>query len=86
MSAIEKYNCKIYSYCFMPDHLHLLIQGEENFDFKKFIKIFKQTTEFYFKKLYKDNLWHLSYYDHILRKEENIKDIVLYIFNNPVRK
>jgi len=37
-------------------------------------------------KKYKTKLWQPNYYDHILRKEETIKDVALYIFNNPVRK
>ena len=41
---------------------------------------------FYFKKKYEEKLWHLSYYDRILRKEESLRDVAIYIFNNPVRK
>jgi len=31
-------------------------------------------------------LWQRGFYEHILRKEENIGDIAEYILNNPVRK
>ena len=31
-------------------------------------------------------LWQPSYYDHILRRDEDILDVTRYIFNNPVRK
>ena len=37
-------------------------------------------------KNYNKNLWHISYYDHILRKEEAIESVGLYILENPVRK
>ena len=47
---------------------------------------FKQKTEFHFKKNYQERLWHLSYHDHVLRKEESVNDVALYILNNPVRK
>lgn len=79
-------NYKVYSYCFMPNHLHLLLTGESESSLKDFMQLFKQKTEFYFRKRFGDRLWHLSYYDHILRKEESLKDVALYIFNNPVRK
>jgi len=79
-------NYKIYSYCFMPDHLHLLLTGESESSLNDFMQLFKQKTEFYFRERFGDRLWHLSYYDHIFRKEESLKDVALYIFNNPVRK
>jgi hypothetical protein len=34
----------------------------------------------------KAKLWQPSYYDHVLRREENLLETVKYIFNNPVRK
>ena len=70
----------------MADHLHLLITGKSESSLKDFMQLFKQKTEFYFRRRFNDRLWHLSYYDHILRKEESLKDVALYIFNNPVRK
>jgi len=76
----------VFAYCFMPDHLHLLLVGNEKANLIKFIKMFKQKTGFYFKQKYKKCLWQKSFYDHILRKEESIRDVALYIFNNPVRK
>ena len=76
----------IYAYCFMPDHLHLLLVGEEDSSLHKFMKLFKQRSSFVFRKAYGNSLWQRSYYDHILRKEEALNDVALYIFNNPVRK
>jgi hypothetical protein len=53
---------------------------------QKFVSLFKQKSGYWFKKNYNKNLWHISYYDHILRKEENIQGVALYILENPVRK
>jgi len=78
---------KILTYCFMPDHLHLLISGaDDNSDLKKFISLFKQKSGYWYKKNYCTNLWHISYYDHVLRKEENMENVALYILENPLRK
>jgi putative transposase len=78
---------RIFTYCFMPDHLHLLVIGDDNnSNLKKFINLFKQKSGYWFKKNYNTNLWHVSYYDHVLRKEENIENVSLYILENPVRK
>ena len=82
----RKFAFGVYAYCFMPDHLHILIIGSENSSLHGFMKIFKQKSSFFFKKFSKDILWQRSYHDHVLRKEEALIDIALYIFNNPVRK
>ena len=81
----EKNRFNIYAYCFMPDHVHLLALGEDNSSLTSFIKTFKQRSSFAFRKAFGDALWHRSYYDHILRKDQAIKDVALYILNNPVR-
>jgi len=83
----KKLNFRIFAYCIMPDHIHLLI-GEKEGDVNliKFIQCFKQDTGYNFKKKYGTYLWQKSYYDHILRKEESVVDMVRYILNNPVRK
>ena len=81
----ERFN--VLAYCFMPDHLHLLVIGkDDNSNLKKFINLFKQESGYWFKKNYNENLWHISYYDHILRKEESIEGVAIYILENPVRK
>ncbi len=78
---------KILTYCFMPDHLHLLLAGEDDrSNLKKFVSLFKQKSGYWFKKIFKEDLWHISYYDHVLRKEESIEGVARYILDNPVRK
>jgi putative transposase len=81
----ERFNLLVY--CFMPDHLHLLVIGQDDrSNAKKFVSLFKQKSGYWFKKNYNENLWHISYYDHILRKEESIEGVASYILENPVRK
>ncbi|UCB52301.1 MAG: transposase [Candidatus Zixiibacteriota bacterium] len=82
----QNHGFKNYVYCFMPDHLHLLVQGEEKSDPLKMVKEFKQLTGYYFKKNTGGRLWQKSYHDHILRKEEDAESVVRYILENPVRK
>ncbi len=53
---------------------------------EKDISLFKQKSGYWFKKNFNENLWHISYYDHILRKEESIEGVTSYILENPVRK
>ena len=83
----KHYNFSIWAYCFMPDHLHLLIEGKEHdSDMKQFISLYKQITGFYYKKITNNNLWQANYYEHVLRNEEDTIKIAYYIFFNPVRK
>lgn len=71
----------------MPDHVHLLVQGKTgDADLKKFVTGFKQKSGYEFKRKYHRNLWHVSFYDPVLRKEENVLETIKYILNNPVRK
>ncbi|NOR17170.1 hypothetical protein GQ543_05615 [candidate division WOR-3 bacterium] len=78
---------KVWAYCFMPNHLHLLLEGEDySSDMKKFISSFKQHTGYYYKKKMGGRLWQVNFYEHVLRKEEETISIAYYIFNNPVRK
>lgn len=78
---------KVWAYCFMPDHLHLLIEGKEsNSDIKKFVSSYKQLTGFSYKRKTGLPLWQLNFYEHVLRREEETMNITRYIFGNPVRK
>src|SRR5687768_2202079 len=42
------YTFAVIAYCFMPDHLHLLSEGEdETSDLQEFLRIWKQRTAFH---------------------------------------
>ena len=79
---VGRFNAKLWAYCFMPDHLHLLCESDKCLDI---IKLFKQISGYSFKMETGRNLWQKSFYDHILRSEENLIGVIKYIFNNPVR-
>jgi putative transposase len=80
----------VWAYCFMPDHLHILVEGiNVHSDLKKFMKDFKQRTGYWFtheESNTGNKLWQPGYYEHVLRKEEDTNEILRYILNNPVRK
>jgi putative transposase len=74
-------------YCVMPDHVHLLVEGQEdNADLKTFVKRAKQHSGFCFKENYGKRLWQAGYYEHVLREPENTSEVMAYVVNNPVRK
>lgn len=74
IEAKNKYDCKNAVYVFMPDHLHLILEGNsENADVWKSITLFKQKTGFWFSKNKKQIRWQKDFYDHIHRKDEDLK-------------
>ncbi|PIR96900.1 MAG: hypothetical protein COT91_04250 [Candidatus Doudnabacteria bacterium CG10_big_fil_rev_8_21_14_0_10_41_10] len=62
--SINRFQAKLWVYCFMPDHLHLLCESDNCLGF---LKLFKQTSGYNFKKKTIKVLWQKSFYDHILR-------------------
>jgi len=74
------------AYCFMPDHLHLLIEGlDDGSDCRGFIKKAKQYSGFYFSKARGQTLWQRYGYERVLRNDEATLDVARYILNNPLR-
>ena len=85
-TAMQK-NFYGWAYCFMPNHLHLLVEGKtEAADMRGFISVFKQKAAFRFKRRYGTRLWQPNYYERVLRKDETTAAVARYIIENPVRK
>lgn len=80
-------DCDILAYIFMPDHCHILLQGKsDGSDALKAVHSIKQKSGFWFSKNYNGIKWQKSFYDHILRIDEDIDKQMRYILENPVRK
>jgi len=73
----------VYAWCIMPDHIHLLIQGNDTIDFVRRFKG-KMTPQARAIEAGR-RLWQRSFFDHALRKEEALSDVSCYIWENPVR-
>ena len=70
----------------MPDHMHLTLVGNDSkSNMKKCLEMFKQKTGYWLGKNFPEIKWQKDYYDHILRKQENLDINIKYILNNPVR-
>jgi putative transposase len=76
----------VLAYCFMPDHVHLLTEGETaTSDCLAFIKKAKQYSGFYFSKTRGQKLWQRYGYERIVRDDETTLHMTRYVLNNPVR-
>ena len=81
------YGFSIWAYCFMPEHLHLLIEGQkEDSNLKKFIPMLKQKMSYIYRKKTGEKLWQENYYERVLRKDEDVKNVARYVLENPVRR
>lgn len=86
-TSANEHNFYVYAYCFMPNHLHLLLTGKkEQSDLRKTVKLFKQKTGYWFKNKYYKKLWQSSFFDHVLRKDEDLDKVLRYILENPTNK
>ncbi|MBI3050571.1 MAG: transposase [Acidobacteria bacterium] len=76
----------VLAYCFMPDHLHLLVQEQsDDSDCRQFIARAKQLSGFHYKKQFEDPLWQRYGFERTLRSEEATLSVARYILENPVR-
>ena len=85
VESAGRMNFDVLAYCLMPNHAHLLVHGiEDSSNLVAFVQNFKQGTAFHFKRASGDQLWQQSYFDRVLRDDEDLDDIARYIFRNPV--
>jgi len=76
----------IVAYCFMPDHLHLLVLAErETSNCLRFITRAKQFSGFYYKQRCGERLWQRYGFERVLRKDEHTLVVARYILENPLR-
>lgn len=86
-TAREKYICENWAYVFMPDHVHIVLEGtHDQSNLWKTIVLFKQKSGYWFTKNMPSIKWQKDFYDHIHRIESELINHILYLANNPVRK
>ena len=82
-----KLRYRLYAYCLMLDHLHVLLSpAESGIHIEKWLDSFKSyTTNRFMKAGGKPPLWQRSANDHVCRVDESVENAVRYLANNPVR-
>jgi putative transposase len=76
----------IFAYCFMPDHVHLLVEGlADRSHAVTFIDRAKQYSGYYFKRTFGTKLWQRYGFEHTLRDDEVALSVARYILDNPIR-
>ena len=94
---IEKHyeNIKIDKYVIMPNHIHIIVRITERinpfptkkYDIPNIIGKFKASVTRNVGKAFmpSEKLWQASFYDHIIRTQQDYKEIWEYIENNPLK-
>lgn len=86
LAYAERHAFAITAYCFMPDHVHLLLRAvREDAALTRMMTAWRQRTGFAWSRLHARPLWQKGYWDHTLRTEEQILPFARYIVENPVR-
>lgn len=76
----------VIAYCFMQDHLHLLVEGQvESSDCRAFIKAAKQYSGYYYKQSSGRPLWDRYGYEHVVRDDADEALTIRYFLANPVK-
>ncbi len=86
-SLAEKTGVPIYGYCVMPDHIHLVLEPSSASDIISFIGQYKNLSQrAAWTRGVEGSFWQKRFWDHFLRAEEQVEQVVQYVLNNPVRR
>ena len=76
----------LYAYCFIPDHLHLLLCGMTDIaDLSAMVRTFKGRAAAAARRLGYADFWQKGFYDRVIRSGEEFENAAAYVLMNPVR-
>jgi REP-associated tyrosine transposase len=82
----ETTGARVYAFCLMPDHVHLLVGVPHGSSLPALIGAWKSQCYREWRRIgRRETFWQRSYFDHALREEEDLRVVTNYILNNPVR-
>jgi len=86
LRAATSHDFNVVAYCFMPDHLHLLVEAASDAaGLEAFVKDAKQRSSFHAGSVVGGRLWQAGYHERVLRSNEETRALAAYILQNPVR-
>jgi putative transposase len=79
-------SARIYAYCLMPDHVHLLVGVPAGSALSDVVGDWKSRCYTLWREARaRKTFWQRSYYDHAIRADEDFRTAAEYVLNNPVR-
>ncbi|MFA5356000.1 MAG: transposase [Candidatus Omnitrophota bacterium] len=84
----KKYLFKLFCYCLMPNHIHLILQPKQPENLPILMQGITQTYTTWFNKKYRKvgHLWQGRFKSMIIQKDDYFLECVYYVEMNPVRK
>ena len=77
---------RLYAYCLMPDHVHLLLGPSPAISVPGFVGRWKTLcAREWLRRTNQASFWRRSFFDHALRQDEDLLRVGNYILMNPVR-
>jgi REP-associated tyrosine transposase len=81
--GIEDFGTALGRYLIMPDHIHLFVCGDVEFELSKWVAGLKRAIS---KALHlSGEFWQPTFFDHIMRSEKSFSEKWEYVCQNPVR-
>jgi REP element-mobilizing transposase RayT len=78
----------VIAYVIMPEHVHMIVRSDGPHNISQFMASFKKHSA---RKLNKATgrsgpVWRREFFDHILRSDKHLRELIDYIHDNPVRR
>jgi len=85
--AKEKFSLKLFAYCLMPNHFHLLLSPNKGDDLSRWMQWFMTSHVRRYHQHYHTNghIWQGRYKSFIVQEDTHLLTVVRYIEGNPVR-
>lgn len=83
----RKYEVKLFGYCLMPNHVHMVVVLKQASELAKFMQGLTQTYTFWFNQKYNKNghIWQGRFKSMVIQDDVYFLECVYYIEANPVR-
>ena len=82
----DEHDVPVYAYCIMPDHVHMVLSPSNTCDIITFVGRFKNLvlrTTWTHEEM--GSFWQRSFWDHFVRDDQDLRQLVDYVLANPVR-
>ena len=84
--AYAEHNVAVGRYVIMPDHIHLFVCGDAQFDLTTWFRLLKpHLSKAVVRQATADPIWQRGFFDHVLRSDESYGEKWDYVRENPVR-
>ena len=84
--AYAEHNVAVGRYVIMPDHIHLFVCGDADFELTAWFRILKPCLgKAVVRPASEDPIWQRGFFDHVLRSDESYGQKWNYVRENPVR-